>query len=177
MIDSKELIGRLFVQQGDITQMEVDAIVNAANPSLMGGGGVDGAIHRAAGPKLLEECRTLGGCAHGEARITKGYRLKAKYIIHTPGPVYKNGTSGEREVLGNSYLNSMRLALEYKLTSIAFPAISTGVYGYPRGEACEVAVTTVLGFMKEMEYMMSVVFVLFDNENFRIYSDFITGLK
>ena len=114
----------LHVKQGDITRENTDAIVNAANPSLLGGGGVDGAIHRAAGPGLLEECRKLGGCRHGEARITGGHNLKARFVIHTPGPVYKNGKNGEKEILANSYLNCMKLALENRLDSIAFPAIS-----------------------------------------------------
>jgi len=177
MAYSSDLIDRLAVKQGDITREDVDAIVNAANPSLLGGGGVDGAIHRAAGPELLAECRTLGGCAHGEARITKGYRLTARHVIHTPGPVYRNGKRGEREVLRNSYFNSMRLARENNLASIAFPAISTGVYGYPREEACEVAVSTVLDFMRDTGYVMNVIFVLFDNENRRLYEDYIAGLK
>lgn len=163
----------LHVKQGDITRENTDAIVNAANPSLLGGGGVDGAIHRAAGPGLLEECRKLGGCKHGEARITGGHNLKARFVIHTPGPVYKNGKSGEKEILANSYLNCMKLALENRLDSIAFPAISTGVYGYPRQEACEVAVNTVLEFMIEKNYAPQVYFVLFDSENYKIYKDYI----
>ncbi|HOO70583.1 MAG TPA: O-acetyl-ADP-ribose deacetylase [Spirochaetota bacterium] len=167
----------LHVKQGDITQIDCDAIVNAANPGLLGGGGVDGAIHRAAGPGLLEECRKLGGCKHGEARITKGHKLKARYVIHTPGPVYKNGKSGEKDILGNSYKNSMKLARENGLQSIAFPAISTGVYGYPRKEAAEVAVATILQFMKENDYSADVYFVLFDRDNYDIYNTLIEGLQ
>jgi O-acetyl-ADP-ribose deacetylase (regulator of RNase III) len=174
---SSGLLARLSVKKGDITKEDVDAIVNAANPSLLGGGGVDGAIHRAAGPELLDECRTLGGCAHGEARITKGYRLKARHVIHTPGPIYKGGTHGERDVLRNSYYNSMKLAQEHRLASIAFPAISTGVYGYPREEACEVAVNTVLEYMRDTGYHLDVVFVLFDDQNYRLYQAYIAQLK
>lgn len=174
---SLELLSLISVKKGDITKEDVDAIVNAANPSLLGGGGVDGAIHRAAGPELLEECRTLGGCPHGEARITKGYRLKARHVIHTPGPIYKNGRSGERQILRNSYFNSMKLAHEHNLKSIAFPAISTGVYGYPKEEACEVAVTTVLEYMRDFGYRPQVIFVLFDDENYNIYTAFISKLR
>ncbi len=170
---SKELLDHIVIKQGDITREDVDAIVNAANPSLLGGGGVDGAIHRAAGPGLLDECRTLGGCAHGEARITGGYNLKARYVIHTPGPVYHGGRRGEKSVLINSYRNSMRLAAEYGLKSIAFPAISTGVYGYPKPEACEIAVTAVIEFMLETGYLVEVRFVLFDKENYDLYNAFL----
>ncbi len=171
-----DLLKHIFVKQGDITKEDVDAIVNAANPTLLGGGGVDGAIHMAAGPALLEECKKLGGCRHGEARITKGYNLKARHVIHTPGPIYRSGNSGERELLRNSYFNSMKLAMDYKLKSIAFPAISTGVYGYPKDEACEVAITTVLDFMKENKYIIDVYFVLFDSTNFNIYNKKIESL-
>ncbi len=174
---SKDLLDHIVIKQGDITLEDVDAIVNAANPSLLGGGGVDGAIHRAAGPGLLEECRNLGGCRHGEARITGGYNLKARYVIHTPGPVYHGGRSGEKSVLISSYRNSMQLAREYGLKSIAFPAISTGVYGYPKSEACEVAVTTVIDFMLETGVMIEVRFVLFDKENFDLYNGFLNHLK
>ncbi len=172
-----ELLERLYIRQGDITREHVDAIVNAANPSLLGGGGVDGAIHRAAGPGLLEECRLLGGCRHGEARITGGHKLPSRYVIHTPGPVYRGGSSGERETLRASYRNSMELAMEHGLHSVAFPAISTGVYGYPAEEACEIAVRTVLDFMAETGCRMNVYFILFDNNNFSIYSSFIERLR
>lgn len=169
MTYSTAAIHHIHIKKGDITREDVDAIVNAANPSLLGGGGVDGAIHRAAGPGLLAECRTLGGCAHGEAKITKGYNLKARHVIHTPGPVYRDGNHGEKEILIGSYRNCMKIAKENSLLSIAFPAISTGVYGYPKQEGCNVALGTVLDFMTRENYIIDVYFVLFDNENYNIY--------
>jgi O-acetyl-ADP-ribose deacetylase (regulator of RNase III) len=161
---------RIIITRGDITGLSTDAIVNAANSSLLGGGGVDGAIHRAAGPGLLDECRQLGGCPPGEARITKGYRLKAKYVIHTVGPVWHGGGHGEDTILGNCYRNSLQLASEHKLKSIAFPGISTGVYGYPKEEAAGIAIRTVRDYLSWHEDPYQVVFVAFDEETFGIYN-------
>ena len=152
----------------DITQLEVDAIVNAANASLLGGGGVDGAIHRAAGPALLRECRTLGGCPAGEARMTKGYRLPALWVIHTVGPVWHGGKCGEDKLLNSCYRNSLQLAAEHGVTSIAFPAISCGVYHFPLERAAHIAVETVRGFFQEHRdaSIEQVIFVCF-NEDIR----------
>jgi O-acetyl-ADP-ribose deacetylase (regulator of RNase III) len=152
---------------GDITEEESEAIVNAANPTLLGGGGVDGAIHRKAGPELKEECRTLGGCQTGEAKITKGYRLKAKYVIHTVGPVWHGGKAGEEELLASCYRNSLELAQKYHLKSISFPAISTGAYGFPRKKAAEIAVREVKDFLKRSGILVR--FVCFDEETARCY--------
>jgi O-acetyl-ADP-ribose deacetylase len=174
---SPGVLDHIHVMQGDITTETTDAIVNAANPSLLGGGGVDGAIHRAAGPALLDECRKLGGCKHGEARITRGHNLKARYIIHTPGPIYENGMSGESDILKNSYWNSLRIAKEKGLASVSFPAISTGVYGYPKQEACRIAVDTAVNFMTTQDYLIEIYFVLFDKENYNLYTNYLRALK
>jgi len=155
--------------RADITTLKVDAIVNAANSTLLGGGGVDGAIHRAAGPELLVECRTLKGCPTGEARITKGYNLPAKFVIHTVGPIYKDGSRGEAELLASAYRNSLQLAAENKLATIAFPAISCGVYRYPIAEAVEIAVCEVNSWLAKNEYPEEVIFVCFSDEIFGEY--------
>lgn len=147
----------------------VDAIVNAANTSLLGGGGVDGAIHRAAGKELLEECRTLNGCKTGEAKITQGYKLPAKFVIHTPGPVWNGGTSNERTLLKNCYNNCLQIASDKKLNTIAFPSISTGVYGYPIKEAAHIAISTVIGFLKDNELPQKVIFVCFSDSDLAVY--------
>jgi O-acetyl-ADP-ribose deacetylase len=160
---------RMRVVKGDITRLRVDAIVNAANSSLLGGGGVDGAIHRAAGPDLLEECRRLGGCPTGEARITGGYRLPARYVIHAVGPVYHGGRSGEAQLLASCYAWSLRLAEEAGAESVAFPCISTGVYGYPKAPACDIAVDTVAAWLGEHALPTTVVFCCFDDENAGLY--------
>ena len=158
------------VIQGDITQLEVDAIVNAANKSLLGGGGVDGAIHRAAGPELLEECKTLGGCETGYAKLTKGYNLKARYVIHTVGPVWNGGTRREDQLLANCYQNSLQLANEKGLKSIAFPAISTGVYRFPIDRACRIALESLRDYLKSDDSLNKIYLVCFDQDIFDQYN-------
>ena len=159
---------KIDLLRGDITKLDVDAIVNAANTSLLGGGGVDGAIHRAAGPELLAECRTLGGCRPGEAKITRGYNLPARFIIHTVGPFWSGGTRGEGEVLANCYRNSLRLAVENGIKTIAFPAISCGAYRYPISEAAQIALDTTREFLAS-ENIDKVIFVAMNDEIFEAY--------
>jgi O-acetyl-ADP-ribose deacetylase (regulator of RNase III) len=158
---------------GDITTLNVDAIVNAANSSLLGGGGVDGAIHRAAGPGLLEECRTLGGCKTGEAKVTNGYNLPARFVIHTVGPVWKGGDHNEDELLASCYSNCLRIADNMKLKTVAFPNISTGVYGFPKARAASVAVKEVNYFFLADRKIIKVIFAVFDAENLAIYQGFL----
>ncbi len=159
----------IIIIQADITTLEVDVIVNAANPSLLGGGGVDGAIHRAAGPELLEECRRLGGCNRGEAKITHGYNLPAKYVIHTPGPIWRGEREKEEKILKNCYINSLRLAQEYQLRSIAFCSISTGVYGFPIEKASLIALSSVKEFLEEKDFLEKVIFALFSQKDLNVY--------
>jgi O-acetyl-ADP-ribose deacetylase len=160
---------RMVVAQADITTLAVDAIVNAANESLLGGGGVDGAIHRAAGPELLEECRTLGGCPTGQARITKGYRLPAKFVIHAVGPRYRDGAHGEPELLAGCYSESLKLAVANSVHSIAFPAISCGIYGYPVPDASNIAVRTVANFLAANDSIHQVIFACFGQDVMAAY--------
>ena len=173
----EDLTSRISIIQGNIVHQDVDAIVNAANTTLLGGGGVDGAIHSAAGPGLLEECRTLGGCPTGEARITKGHDLEARHVIHTVGPVYRDESKNEPEQLGSCYLNSLILAEKHGLRSIAFPSISTGVYRYPKPEAAEIAQTIVLDWLREHELPEKVVFVQFSAEDLAVYEEIFDKLK
>jgi O-acetyl-ADP-ribose deacetylase (regulator of RNase III) len=169
--------GKLRLVQGDITRMETDAIVNAANPSLMGGGGVDGAIHREGGPKILEECKRIratewpNGLPTGKAVITTGGNLKAKYVIHTVGPVWYGGDRGEPELLADAYRNSLKLAVSKGLKTIAFPSISTGAYGYPIEKASRIAIKTVKEFLEKEDKLEEVIFVLFSKSNFEVYAE------
>jgi O-acetyl-ADP-ribose deacetylase (regulator of RNase III) len=171
----KEILDKIEIRQGDITTLAVDAIVNAANSSLLGGGGVDGAIHRTAGPELLAECRTLGGCPTGEARITGGYNLAARYVIHTVGPVY-SGNPQDKALLGACYQNSLKLAVDNHAVSVAFPAISCGVYGYPIADACRIAVDTTCNFLRKNPPIEKVIFMLFSAEDRKIYQEYALSL-
>ena len=168
-----EILNRMEIIQGDITTLGVGAIVNAANNTLLGGGGVDGAIHRAAGPKLLEHCRGLGGCPTGEAVITPGFNLRAGYIIHTVGPVYKGGKE-DAVLLSRCYRNSLKLALKNDISSVAFPAISCGVYGYPLQDACKISVDTTCDLLENENFIQKVFFVQFSLENYKIYKDYLS---
>ena len=167
---------RLELVEGDITQQDTQAIVNAANPSLLGGGGVDGAIHRAAGPQLLDECRTLGSCPTGEACLTKGYRLKARYVIHTVGPVYYLEGNQAPRLLASAYRNSLALASQRGIKSVAFPSLSTGAYGYPLEEAAPIALRTVMDYLQAHTDIELVRFVLFGRRAYRVYEEALTAL-
>jgi O-acetyl-ADP-ribose deacetylase len=165
------VMNRVQIVSGNITRLEVDAIVNAANSSLLGGGGVDGAIHRAAGPELVAECRLLGGCKTGQVKITRGYKLPARFVIHTVGPVWRGGTEGEPELLAACYRNSLALAVDNGVRTIAFPAISCGIYGYPVDKASEIAVTTTKSFLEQNDLPERVLFVCFGDDVLAAYQN------
>ncbi len=172
----KDILAKIEIRQGDITRLDVDAIVNAANTKLLGGGGVDGAIHRVAGPQLLEACRTIGGCPTGEARITGGYNLPARHVIHTVGPVY-GGKPQDSQLLTNCYLNSLKLTVENNLPTIAFPAISCGVYGYPIEDACKIAVDTGCAFLKRNPSLQKIIFILFSEKDTAVYKSYLKSIS
>ena len=167
----------ITIVMGDITELDTDAIVNAANESLLGGGGVDGAIHRAAGPELLEECRKLNGCPTGEAKLTEAYRLPAKYVIHTVGPIWAGGNSGEPDLLASCYRNSLNLAKDNGLKNIAFPSISIGIYGYPFAEACEITITEIQEFLNESGARINVILVTHSQNDFDVYGSIYDSFK
>jgi O-acetyl-ADP-ribose deacetylase (regulator of RNase III) len=173
----KNAAERIKVVEGDITRQPVEAIVNAANTTLLGGVGVDGAIHRAAGPELLAECRTLGGCPTGEARITKGYKLAAKWVIHAVGPVWRDGRQGEDELLANCYRNSFALAEQHHIHTIAFPSISTGAYGFPMERAARIAVAETLRFLDRSQLIEEVLLVCFGQNAYKIHAEALKALR
>ncbi len=164
---------RIEIIQGDITKLQVDAIVNAANKSLLGGGGVDGAIHRAAGPGLVKECRKLNGCETGNAKITGGHNLQASFVIHAVGPVWQSGKKNEEKLLASCYQKSLEIAAEKHLKSIAFPNISTGIYGFPKEKAAGIAISTVTSFLNQNPKIKKVIFAVFDEENYEIYQNLV----
>jgi O-acetyl-ADP-ribose deacetylase (regulator of RNase III) len=169
----KDANSRVEIFRGDITKLDVDAIVNAANTTLLGGGGVDGAIHRAAGPQLIAECRTLDGCRPGEAKITRGYRLPARFVIHTVGPVWRGGKQGEPETLANCYRNALRIGLENRIKTIAFPAISCGAYGYPVEQAARITLETTHEFLATRDQIQKVIFVVWGEDVCHAYRQFL----
>jgi O-acetyl-ADP-ribose deacetylase (regulator of RNase III) len=171
------MINKIEVKKNDITTLAVDAIVNAANRTLLGGGGVDGAIHRAAGPKLLEECRGLNGCKTGEAKITKGYNLPSKFVIHTVGPVWSGGNGNENNLLAECYKNSLLLAVKNDIKSMAFPCISTGVYGFPQLKAAEIAFNTVVEFLSKGPSIEKIIFVCFLDQDYEIYNRLLNNMR
>ena len=167
---------RIEIVFGDITKQKVDAIVNAANTTLLGGGGVDGAIHHAAGPELLAECKNLNGCKTGEAKITKGYNLPVKFVIHTVGPIWEAGNNGEDQLLTNCYNNSLKLAVDNQIKTIAFPAISTGVYGFPLERATQIAIKTTANFLNSDESIKKVIFICFDKKTYQTYENILASI-
>lgn len=170
------MFDRIEIIRGDITLLKTDAIVNAANTSLQGGGGVDGAIHRAAGKELYDECRKLNGCPTGGAVLTKGYNLPAPFVIHAVGPVWHGGNSNEEALLASAYHSVLNIAVEQKLASLSFPNISTGIYGYPKQEAAEIAILTVINHLDNHQWPQKVIFACYDEENYQIYRNILTGL-
>ena len=171
LFSKKDTHSKIDITRGDITELDVDAIVNAANTTLLGGGGVDAAIHRAAGPELLAECRKLGGCRPGQAKITRGYRLPARFVIHTVGPVWRGGKHGEPETLADCYRNSLQLAVENEIETLAFPAISCGVYGYPIKEAAQIAFKATREFLAENDNPQKVIFVVWGDDVYDAYRE------